>query len=453
MERELDSTQNQQKEGRSHHVIKVWELDKDRLTSMEQKIKNKPRLLNKSAGSRSCCIFRVPQSLVEINDKAYQPQIVSIGPYHHGKEHLKMIEEHKWRFLGAALDRTKERGLGLDDYLKAVAKMEERARECYSETIGLSNHDFVEMMVLDGFFIIELFRIIGRLVPIELDDPIFNMSWVFPFLMRDLLRLENQLPLFILQCLFDLSKLPREENGPSLAKLTLGFFNYEVQRPDEVIEMYHDLEGKHLLDLFRSSFFPLSQECPITKANPSLQVIQCARKLRQAGIKFKMRETNSFLDIKFRNGVLEIPSLTIDDFTSSFLLNFVAFEQCYKHCSKHITTYATFMGCLINNPSDVGFLGDHKIIENHFGTDEEVAHFFNNVGKDVAFDIERCYLSKLFEDVNEYYSNNCHVQWAGFKHTYFDTPWSFISALAAIILLLLTCVQAFFAIYAYVRPP
>lgn len=111
------------------------------------------------------------------------------------------------------------------------------------------------------------------------------------------------------------------------------------------------------------------------------------------------------------------------------------------------------MGCLINAPSDAGFLCEYKIVENYFGADEEIASFFNNVGKDVTFDIQRSYLSKVFEDVNEHYSNNWHVRWAEFKHAYFDTPWSFISALAAFVLLVLTMIQAFFAFYGYFRPP
>lgn len=78
--------------------------------------------------------------------------------------------------------------------------------------------------------------------------------------------------------------------------------------------------------------------------------------------------------------------------------------------------------------------------------------FINNTGKDVAIDINLCYLAGLFNDVNEYYQNNWHVTWASFMYTYFDTPWSFISALAGLILLLLTITQAYFTVLAYVRP-
>ncbi|XWS73952.1 hypothetical protein CRYUN_Cryun02cG0173700 [Craigia yunnanensis] len=85
--------------------------------------------------------------------------------------------------------------------------------------------------------------------------------------------------------------------------------------------------------------------------------------------------------------------------------------------SNNIATYATFMGCLINASSDAGFLCDHKIIENYFGTDEEIACFFISVRKDVVFDLEKSYLSKLFEDEKKYYRNDWLVRWAGLKHT------------------------------------
>jgi hypothetical protein len=73
------------------------------------------------------------------------------------------------------------------------------------------------------------------------------------------------------------------------------------------------------------------------------------------------------------------------------------------------------------------------------------------LGKDVAFDINLCYLSKLLNDVHEYYGSSWHVQYASFKYTYFRTTWSFISAVAALVLLVLSFLQTFYAIYAYVR--
>ena len=38
------------------------------------------------AFSDTCCIYKVPEQLREVNEKAYTPRLVSIGPIHHGKD-------------------------------------------------------------------------------------------------------------------------------------------------------------------------------------------------------------------------------------------------------------------------------------------------------------------------------------------------------------------------------
>ncbi|KAF3677924.1 putative growth-regulating factor 3-like [Capsicum annuum] len=444
------------------HVVSInWEINKAQLEMMQQKISQPPRLLSESAGRSSCCIFRVPQSFINVHGRSYEPQIVSIGPYHRGKDNVKMIEEHKWRFLGNLLKRTEEKGLNLEDYLKAIQPYEMKARECYSEVIVFDRDEFVEMLVLDGCFIIELFRKIGGVIPIEKDDPLITMSWIYPFFLRDLIRLENQIPFFILQFLFDLTNIQQHEeyqysSTPSLSKLALTFFNYTLQRPNEVLEKYVNLESKHLLDFLRSSYIlALDDENPKHRRNnASTHVIQCISKLRRAGIKLRPSKEETFLAIRFNNnGFIEMPTITIDDFMSSFLINCVAYEQCHVDCSKHMTTYATFLDCLVNTQKDVEYLCDCNIFENYFGTDFEIATFINNLGKDVMFDIDECYLLELFIKVNGYYKSSWHVHWASFKYTYFSSPWSFISALAALVLLVLSILQTLYTILGYVHPP
>jgi len=44
------------------------------------------------AFSDTCCICKVPARLRELNEKAYTPRVVSIGPIHHGSEKLKAME-------------------------------------------------------------------------------------------------------------------------------------------------------------------------------------------------------------------------------------------------------------------------------------------------------------------------------------------------------------------------
>lgn len=453
-------------EGEDHHhqSIEVWEVKRDRLAIMQEMISTAPKILCRSAGRSSCCIFRVPQTLIDINGRSYQPHIVSIGPYHHGEPQLQMIQEHKWRFLGSLLKRVQNKGLGLEDLLKAVQPLEMRARDCYSQALHISSDEFIEMLVLDGCFIIELFRRLGGMVPFEADDPLINMSWIYSFFLRDLIRLENQIPFFILERLFDVTSATSllmgmgqsDQSHQSLPTLTLKFFNNALPRSAEVISRYgSNHQGKHLLDFLRSSFIPSGpgfDEADVTDTTCShTRVIQCISSLRRAGINLKTNHEHSFLAVKFRRGVIEMPTVALDDFMSSFLLNCVAYEQCHGSCSKHITTYATLLDCLINSAKDVEFLSDRCIIENYFGTDTEVARFINNLGKDVSLDIDRCYLSHLFNEVNQYYNSTWHINWASFKYTYFSTPWSFISALAAFVLLVLTILQTLYTILGYVR--
>ena len=110
---------------------------------MYDKISQNPPLLCKgAAGKRTCSIFRVPKRLVDINDHFYEPNSVSIGPYHRGKPHFQMIEEHKWRYLVSLLNRTQtiDKLKTIDQYVKSIRPFETEARECYSETINLSSN-------------------------------------------------------------------------------------------------------------------------------------------------------------------------------------------------------------------------------------------------------------------------------------------------------------------------
>lgn len=44
-------------------------------------------------------IYRVPACIKDLNNKAYKPQVVSFGPFHHGEPQLMPTEEHKRRYI------------------------------------------------------------------------------------------------------------------------------------------------------------------------------------------------------------------------------------------------------------------------------------------------------------------------------------------------------------------
>ncbi|KAL2935428.1 hypothetical protein RDABS01_018546 [Bienertia sinuspersici] len=210
-------------------------IENHRLAAIVEKINTPPKLLSKAAGRDTCSIFKVPKSFNDVNGTLYQPQIISIGPFHHGFAHVQMMEEHKYHYLGQLLRRT---AMDLRDLFVAVGPLVDPARECYSQPFGLEDIQFLEMLVVDGCFIIELFRKVSKLVTFEEDDPIASMSWIFPALLRDLHRLENQIPFFVLQCLYDLTFGKDSCKSITLATLTLEFFNHTIQRPKHIVWKY-----------------------------------------------------------------------------------------------------------------------------------------------------------------------------------------------------------------------
>ncbi|GLT54628.1 hypothetical protein SLA2020_278110 [Shorea laevis] len=132
------------------------------------------------------------------------------------------MERLKQKFVHRLFDQN---GVKLDLVKNALEKLEEEARICYSEEIPLKSDKFVEMMLIDGCFIVELLREVwqhksGHQIP-------FIQRWMLPTFRRDLIMLENQLPFFVLSELFQMTS---SRTPISLQKLALHFFNPLLQR-------------------------------------------------------------------------------------------------------------------------------------------------------------------------------------------------------------------------------
>ncbi|XP_058114860.1 UPF0481 protein At3g47200-like [Magnolia sinica] len=449
----------------SSSSIQIMDLDPTWVSSLKEKMQAPPQLLKESAGSISCSIYRVPECFREADEKAYAPQTVSVGPYHRGKQMLEALQEHKYRYLRGVRSRAGDNGL--ERCLMAIKELEQRARDCYSENINLNSNEFVEMMVVDGCFILELLCKGFGLVD-KTNDPLFTHCWLQRKLQSDLLRLENQIPFFVLERLFDLMNLSLQTKDP-LTRIVLKFFHEMVpgRRSMTTVESSPNTstnpnhKTQHLLHLFHSSLLPDIQgkklkykaQKTITPHSGPLKLFPSVTKLTEAGVVFKASHANSFLDIKFRQGVVEIPPLSMEDETNSLFLNLLVFEQCYSHCRSHITAYATFMDCLINSTEDVGILCHNGILANWLGGHEEVADLFNKLGREVTINCDNFYLSDVFENLDQYYRIPWHAWRASLMHKYFNNPWAIISFVGAVILLVLTSVQTFFTAYPCFHQP
>ncbi|KAJ4757879.1 hypothetical protein LUZ62_068254 [Rhynchospora pubera] len=408
-------------------------------------------------------LFRVPACFREANKVMYEPLEVSIGPYHHGTESLRSMEEYKWKVLRDFLSRNPD--VGLDVYLLEMKNMEADARKWYGESINLGSDEFVMMLVLDGCFIIEYFL---KRENSEFDAFFGVAGWSVK---SDLLLLENQIPFFVIHKLFSVhASLNVECNeNCSLLKLVVRYFpgsaTFTHSKPS-------CKEINHLLHLFYwyltfnatkiHSIIGTPEEygtfsgiesryswLESTGKNDKQEdiTVPCVTELHEAGVKFRLKKNFShYFDITFENGIIELPLNVLNKPWCRILTNIVTFEQNLPMKFRIGTSYAQLMDLLVNNEKDVVLLEQKGVIENWLGSEEAAAAFFNQLGRCGILDIGDHYFLGFMNDVRAY----ARLPWPRYRaklmHDYFNNPWSSISILAGGSLLVLTVVQTYYTI-------
>uniref|UniRef100_A0A7N2KZP2 Uncharacterized protein n=1 Tax=Quercus lobata TaxID=97700 RepID=A0A7N2KZP2_QUELO len=274
------------------------------------------------------------------------------------------------------------------------------------------------------------------------NDPIFSMARMRQFLAHDLILLENQVPWIVLERLFNLI-VDLTDNNANAVLIELVKVFVDMNLGIELPSVHPPIqEIKHILDLIRKLLVSSIEagEDP-TEWTP----LPSATSLVEAGVKIiRKGESKSFLDIKFDNGVLEIPQLKIEETTESFFRNIISFEQCYPNCKPRFTSYAILLDNLINTVKDVDILCENKIIKNWLNPEDAVP-FFNKLYYNIG--VIEIYYQSLCKEVNEYYNRRWPRWRAMLVRNYFNTPWAILSTAAAIILLILSFVQTWYTIY------
>lgn len=452
----------------------------------------------------SWTIYPVPNHLRAVYRNAFEPRIISIGPHYYnvrlGRTQMHVMEKHKKRFLVRLLggkpelrrsnrdmpttsqeeresdDREcgedndgsqKKKAPHLEDLMEAMKLLEQETRACYSLKFDIGSKDFVEMMVLDGCFVVELLRLYYELfhakstVVANEDDLIFTHVWILTNLQRDLLMLENQLPFFVLEKLFMLiNKNNTDPQAVPLEVLTVTFFNPLLPQQNVALKLNTNNPKAHLLDVFHSTFLKsVSQKVHKPQLNPDGSIrglaLHFASDLQEAGVKFRKWEGHDLLDIEFAHGTLRVPPLSINENTVSLLLNFIAYELRVNHRKSFFTNYLMFWESLVYCPGDIRTLHKHGIINHVSGSEEDMANLLIKC-RQVINDLDLGYLYNIIEEVNEYskryYTSNYRVWWRSLIREHFRSPWTCLSLFAAIIILLLTFLQTFYAVYSYDRP-
>ncbi|XP_057766256.1 UPF0481 protein At3g47200-like isoform X2 [Salvia miltiorrhiza] len=400
--------------------------------------------------SYTACIYTVSQKLRKNNEASYTPRLVSIGPLHHGKAPLQGMQAYKLRFLHNFLSRFSV-GLQLQTLVTFAAKEESFVRGCYEGTVNLSTKRLTEMILLDGIFIVELFLESLFFQLRDKNEIIFENHWMYHDLLHDMLLLENQLPISVMNSLLNFVDFTYLNEGMRLSiyDLAQNFFKnvgitHKVQLSEPCSHARHFVEFLLFLhapeNLRKQPIFPARK----------FEYTRSVTELQEAGVKFLSGEGNCLFEVLFSKGVLMIPKLTVNQSTETFFRNLIAFEHL-GYCgyySKNITSYVILMDSFINTSRDVDLLVKCGIIENKLGESEHVADLFNNLYKGVVTEVKYFYFAKLCGDLNDYSRDQFHQLKASWfkwrvmlRHDHFSNPWSFISVLAASILLILTIIQ------------
>ncbi|CAA0815991.1 Plant protein of unknown function (DUF247 [Striga hermonthica] len=402
-------------------------------------------LLQQRSSPTSSTIFRVDHDLRHGSENLYDPKVVSIGPFHHQKTRLQNMQQHKLTYLNHLLTRREESTV--DRYVEAVRSMEEEARNSYSEPIEPNRDKLVEILVLDGLFVVELVRKYKLDYLRMPDDPIIQYEQVLGRVRRDLMLVENQVPFFVLDQLFNMTKGGNPDDD--IFHLVHYFFDDISPWPDFTRKPVANNAIDHLLGLvykiWFSDCFSLFETMEAgSPVDEKIMAINSASELQEIGVKFKRSKR---LNITFDGGVLKIPNISLCNETESIFRNLIAYEQFFADGRpKYVTVYAFFLHWLVNQPKDVEILRRRSILTNLLGGDEMVYRVFERLGRNVMVSSCDFLYAGVFEALNKYCGRRTNRWMAVLRRDYFSSPWSFIKFFAACLLLLFTLIQTMFTV-------
>ncbi|CAN1231649.1 UPF0481 protein At3g47200 [Linum perenne] len=246
--------------------------------------------------------------------------------------------------------------------------------------------------------------------------------------------LENQIPFFVLEWLFDYT-VRRSSSGLLSVPLTDIALQFFESTRDASIRISSRQSTKHLLHLIHISYSPSSLQTDPRKetGSSSPEFVPSIEELCSAGIKIEIKEAKSMFELEYNKDAL--------------LRNLVAFEQCFHGCQQYVTSYAVLMNQLVYTMRDVELLEQSGIVENYQGSREDVPFLFDNICKQIG--LHRFYFAGLCSDLNSF----CDRPWiqtkVALKRDYFTSPWTLVSLLAVFLIVCMAVVQTVYSVLSY----
>jgi hypothetical protein len=301
---------------------------------------------------------------------------------------------------------------------------------------------------------------------------VVGRSGTWEIVKRDLLLLKNQIPFFIIQKLFEHL---RRSDDDTLVKGGLSLF--ASLRPGPAAGSSSTLTCRdvhHLLHLFYLS--AIGRPTP-TRSTPrrrsqddngdAVPWVRCTKELEEAGLSFQPKKHKQqqpfFHNVSFSHagvcggGVLEIPPLQLHDDSERGTVQepHRVRADLPAHAGHRHHACALFMDCLIKTPEDMRLLHNSGVLVSHMNGERDAAAtgFFSRVCAQAHIFLDQNYLDDVMRDVVTYQSTRWQLWRAALIRNYFVNPWVTTSLIAALVVLVLTFLQTFFAVYAYYKPP
>ncbi|KAH7547447.1 hypothetical protein FEM48_Zijuj01G0310900 [Ziziphus jujuba var. spinosa] len=226
-------------------------------------------------GEVPVCIFNVPKILMANDPDSYTPQQLAIGPYHCCSPELYEMERYK--ISAAKITQKNLHGVTFETLVEQLTKLEERIRACYHKYLDFNGETLAWMMAIDASFLLEFLQVYAIKEGKSISRLSSRMSHLVDHagrksahnaILRDMVMLENQIPLFVLRKVLEFQFSSLEAADDILFSMLMGFCK-ELSR----FKMVEDMpklsvsECAHLLDLLYNMITPNVEE-------PSDQIIE-----------------------------------------------------------------------------------------------------------------------------------------------------------------------------------
>ncbi|XP_059077170.1 uncharacterized protein LOC131876281 [Cryptomeria japonica] len=412
----------------------------------------------------SPCIFRVSPALLKEREDAYVPQIQHKECFNEEEKNLIKIEmENLWTQM--------ER------------KFQERDIEkCYDKYTYYASKFLGGMMVKDACFFLEFFRCLYNESEGDYENILesffpkfgskFNPS-MRSDIMKDLIKLENQIPLFVLEEVLSMEKGDDLQKAKSSLQVLLKAVFHEIYyRPFDYCAEGESPRQRHILDIYYCCC--LGDEEPLEKKKRAEEPqgekqkaeehwislgnskedsrkhkserkkVPSAFRLENGGVKIQA-SGEIVQDIRFVGKTLHIPPIQLDSDSEIFIRNLVALEVYAPYSPlKRMTAFVQFMNELCPTEKGAAVLREKGVIFGNLEKHSEVTRLFSLCKQ--SHSLSSCHPIQITrKKLIKYYSRKSRIAaaeaWNEFQKTYFSKPWLLIGGIGATIILILTAVQ------------